>query len=133
MYTQAQKDADKRYRLNHPDKIKAKEKKRWKENREKESKRNRDYHIKNKDRVNLRSRLNRHKITEQELNDMLRKQRNCCAICCEKFIKTPHIDHCHKTNKNRALLCDDCNLGLGRFKDNKKFLGNAIKYLEKHQ
>lgn len=133
MYTQAQKDADKRYRLRHPDRIKAKEKRRWKENRDYESKRNREYCIRNKDRVNLRSRLNRHKITEQELSDMLRKQRNRCDICHKKFEKTPHIDHSHKTNKNRGLLCDDCNLGLGRFKDNVKFLSSAIQYLRRHQ
>jgi len=133
MYTQAQKDADKRYRLRHPDRCRAKEKRRWKEKREQESKRNREYHIKNKERVNLRSRLNRHKLTEDQLAEMYRKQKNCCAICHKKFVKTPHIDHSHETNKNRGLLCDDCNLGLGRFKDNIEVLSNAIQYLRRHQ
>lgn len=133
MYTQVQKEVDKQYRLRHPDRCRAKEERRWKENREKESKRNRKYHVENKERVNLRSRLNRHKLTEFQLSKMYRKQENRCAICRRKFIKTPHIDHCHKTNKNRGLLCGDCNLGLGRFKDNRKYLRSAIQYLRRYQ
>ena len=42
----------------------------------------------------------------------------------------PHIDHNHKTNKIRGILCGNCNMGLGHFKDNLDVLKNAIKYLE---
>ena len=42
------------------------------------------------------------------------------------------VDHCHKTGKIRGLICDSCNVGLGRFKDNIDNLKNAIKYLEKN-
>jgi hypothetical protein len=40
------------------------------------------------------------------------------------------IDHCHKTEKARGLLCSLCNLGLGAFQDNKVKLSRAIEYLE---
>lgn len=41
------------------------------------------------------------------------------------------IDHCHKTGKNRGLLCSSCNFALGHFKDDKTVLEKAIKYLSK--
>lgn len=94
---------------------------------------NRQYINKNRKKVNARIRLHKHGMTAQEHDVLLKKQRNCCAICREKFRKTPHIDHSHTTKKNRGLLCDDCNLGLGRFKDNVRFLKLAIKYLKKYQ
>lgn len=63
---------------------------------------------------------------------MLREQAGQCLICQEKMA-VPNIDHCHKTGEVRGLLCSNCNTGLGRFKDCKKNLLNAILYLEKHE
>jgi hypothetical protein len=40
------------------------------------------------------------------------------------------VDHDHITGKVRGLLCNDCNLGIGHFKDNIEKLKLAIKYLE---
>jgi len=42
---------------------------------------------------------------------------------------SPQIDHDHETGKVRGILCVNCNLGLGSFKDNPKVLKNAINYL----
>jgi lambda family phage minor tail protein L len=42
------------------------------------------------------------------------------------------VDHCHKTNTLRDLLCHQCNSGLGQFKDNIEILQKAIDYLHKH-
>lgn len=50
-----------------------------------------------------------------------------CAIC--KSTKRLHIDHCHNTNKFRALLCSKCNTGLGMFDENIDKLFKAILYL----
>lgn len=41
------------------------------------------------------------------------------------------LDHCHKSGKIRGLLCGNCNVGLGHFKDNIWLLYNAIIYLQK--
>lgn len=40
------------------------------------------------------------------------------------------IDHCNKTNKVRALLCQFCNSGLGFFEDDISIMKKAIKYLK---
>ncbi len=44
----------------------------------------------------------------------IEKQENKCNIC-DKEMKLPQVDHCHKTGKYRALLCVPCNNGLGVF------------------
>jgi len=43
--------------------------------------------------------------------------------------KEPYLDHCHKTKTIRGLLCNDCNVGLARFKDNPLLLDKAKEYL----
>ena len=55
-----------------------------------------------------------------------------CAICKE-LLANPHKDHCHSTLKFRGILCQNCNLGLGNFKDNQQYLYSAIEYLEKYK
>ena len=53
-----------------------------------------------------------------------------CFICgLDKDRRNLCVDHCHTTGKVRGLLCDNCNVGLGRFKDNITLLEKAIKYL----
>lgn len=81
---------------------------------------------------------NKYGITLKQYNDILKKQGYKCAICnmTSAISKRVHnkflsVDHCHKTNKVRGLLCDFCNNGLGRFKDNTKFLLKAVKYLRR--
>jgi hypothetical protein len=56
-------------------------------------------------------------------------QNNQCAICKEKFAKTPHVDHCHTTGKVRGLLCWQCNIGIGLLKDNIEVCLAAADYL----
>ncbi|MCF8259092.1 MAG: Hpy99I family type II restriction endonuclease [Flavobacteriales bacterium] len=41
-------------------------------------------------------------------------------------------DHDHITGNARAWICDSCNTGLGRFKDDIGFLQVAIDYLKKY-
>jgi hypothetical protein len=74
-------------------------------------------------------------ITLEDYNRMLKEQNNVCYICnkpeTSKRRKKLSVDHCHKTNKVRGLLCSNCNLGLGNFQDNIEFLEKAILYLKK--
>jgi hypothetical protein len=43
------------------------------------------------------------------------------------------IDHCHKTGKFRGLICWNCNVALGHFRDNPEAMRAAIAYLEAHR
>lgn len=128
-----QREIDRRFYRRHRKRLRAKDRKRYWANREKELARSAEYARKNKRKIAIRARLKKHRMTQQEHDAKLRKQRNRCAVCRKKFQKTPHIDHCHKTKRNRGLLCDDCNLGLGRFKDSIEVLSNAIQYLKEYQ
>ncbi len=57
------------------------------------------------------------------------KQQAQCAICGEVFSDDEVIDHCHKTNKLRGLLCSTCNVGIGMLKDSSELCIKASKYL----
>lgn len=102
-------------------------------NREKYSRYMREWRLNNPEKLKAHLRKFNYGITEKEFNDKLILQNNKCAICCNDFTKTPHVDHDHATHKFRDLLCSDCNLGLGRFKDSVRYLDNAIQYLLKHE
>jgi hypothetical protein len=89
------------------------------------------------------NRKNKYGLTNGELEyeQLLTTQNGRCAICkTDKNnttrsgkIKKFNIDHCHKTNKVRALLCSFCNSLLGYVKDSIEILESAINYLKKHQ
>lgn len=55
-----------------------------------------------------------------------------CEICRQKpRSRRLAIDHCHDSGKVRGLLCDACNLGLGKFEDSPELLRRAADYLER--
>jgi hypothetical protein len=98
---------------------------------------NKNHRIKNKEAVlktEHKSRLKRsYGITVEQYEEMFVTQGKMCKICkADKpggRTKLFFIDHCHKTQKVRGLLCMRCNTGLGLFMDNPEFLGQAVKYL----
>ena len=91
------------------------------------------YYLKNKEYEKLRSRIKIWKalginFTEADYIELCLKQKYQCAICT-KTVERFHVDHDHKTDKVRGLLCPACNKALGYFKDNIGILNAAIKYL----
>ncbi len=81
----------------------------------------------------MRKRLHRHSITQPEFDSMLAAQGGACKICGQALESSGrtglHIDHDHKTDKIRGLLCSSCNVGLGFFRDDPERLIAAINYL----
>lgn len=56
-----------------------------------------------------------------------------CPICGKRTIagvtSKVVLDHNHITGEPRAWVCDSCNTGIGRFKDDISLLQRAIKFL----
>jgi 5-methylcytosine-specific restriction endonuclease McrA len=75
----------------------------------------------------------KYKITPEQYTKMFEAQNGVCAICREPekdYREYLSVDHDHATSKVRGLLCHDCNLGLGKFKDDTNKLRMAIMYLD---
>lgn len=78
-------------------------------------------------------RLRKYGITPNDYYNMLDEQDGGCAICGGGDDKTRfHVDHCHSTMQVRGLLCGQCNLGLGKFRDRADLLDAAAAYLLLH-
>lgn len=82
-------------------------------------------------------------ITFADYQRMVAERDGRCDICGNregKFGKKNRrgeiylcVDHDHETGEVRGLLCADCNVGLGAFKDNPTTILRAIGYLRHHQ
>lgn len=70
----------------------------------------------------------RYSLPFSEVQSAFDKANGHCPICSREVKLV--LDHCHTTNKVRGFICNDCNWGLGHFKDNPKSLLQAIKYLK---
>lgn len=76
-------------------------------------------------------------ITVDDFDGMLNAQGGVCAICggtnravhADGAPRHMAVDHCHKTNRVRGVLCDACNRGLGFFRDDPELLWKASEYL----
>lgn len=132
------------YRKNNRDKNPLSE-----EQLEKKREKGRIYYSNNKERKSEYSKNNRKFNTRAYKNrefkskygisidiydNILENQGNSCAIC--KIHKSLFnywlvVDHCHTTGKVRGILCRNCNLAIGYFKDNIESIKNSIIYIEK--
>lgn len=72
-------------------------------------------------------------MTAEVFADMLSTQRGKCAICggTNASERALSIDHDHRTGSIRGLLCSNCNVGLGFFRDAPELLEKAIGYLKR--
>lgn len=134
----AYKARSKRWRLEHPEEMKALQQKYQEANRDKINQRSKEWYEKNKDRAAAQSRKQKvasYGLTLEAYNAMLKEQGGVCAICGKDTPtatkKRLHIDHCHEINEVRGLLCHHCNVGLGAFKDDPELLRRAIAYLSR--
>lgn len=86
------------------------------------------YVASNREQVNLRRRLSKRGITEDEFRRLLDAQGGVCGIC-RRDDRQLDIDHCHSTGEVRGLLCGPCNRGIGFLDDDVELMRAAIEYL----
>jgi hypothetical protein len=84
-------------------------------------------------RAHLKKKFN---LTPEQYDHMSEAQHGVCAICGQPErskrgpdVKPLSVDHDHQTGRIRGLLCDRCNVGLGRFLDSTELLEKALEYL----
>jgi hypothetical protein len=85
--------------------------------------------------MDARSRsLRKYGLTLLDYDEMVKAQDGRCRICgtTESGVagEVWAVDHNHVTLRVRALLCNDCNAGLGFFDDDPARLREAAHYLE---
>jgi hypothetical protein len=70
-------------------------------------------------------------MTIADYDALLARQNGVCRICKTKPAgRRLAVDHCHVTDTIRSLLCNNCNLGVGNFKDNPALMREAADYIE---
>lgn len=132
-------------RINDKNKIKNKERIRLyiksdrKINPEKYAIRQRKYQLKYRELITIKTIIRNLDISIEEYKNMFIEQENKCAICRKEEKKISYksgkvsrlsLDHCHKTNKVRKLLCHNCNILIGASKESIDILQEAINYLK---
>jgi hypothetical protein len=84
--------------------------------------------------------IRRRGLTKEQYDEMFLAQDHKCYICSNEETRKSRsgeiaklcVDHCHKTEKVRKLLCHSCNAGIGYFKDDLELLQKAIAYIKEH-
>ena len=101
----------------------------------------RRYYEENRDAVRARSHarnLRKYGLSPEEKIELLDRQGGVCAICggIEQYIGQAGqnvdnlgVDHDHKTDAVRGILCFTCNTGIGNFQDQPDLLEIAAEYL----
>jgi len=117
--------------LKNKDKIKVVKKEYYLKNKEHILAKSKIWALNNKDRIREYQLKRDYNLTLDQYNKMLSDQNNCCKVCDIKMI-SPHVDHCHTTGKVRALLCNNCNTGLGKLKEDTKIMQKLIEYVKEH-
>ena len=126
------------YRKKHPEEVNRKQREYYAANRDRIRARDNAYHALNRDKLNAALKLRRrslydlYRLTQEQYAELLAKQGNACAICLTVFSDDvkPYVDHSHSTHEVRGILCNSCNVALGKMNDSVVVLRRAITYLE---
>lgn len=84
-------------------------------------------------RMDRDAHLRRIGFTAAEADEMLAAQGGICAVCGTDDPRGRHatfvVDHDHESGAVRGMLCNACNIGLGKFRDDPDVLVAAAAYL----
>lgn len=81
----------------------------------------------------LKRKARKYKISVEELKLLFALNDGTCTICKRFPSNFLVIDHCHKTNKVRGILCEKCNQTLGLMDDNIDYLLSMVQYLQENK
>lgn len=106
----------------------AKQYKKWKE-------KNRESYLKSTASSALKQKYG---IGLDDYEKLFKQQKGCCKICKttkpgRKGVKRFAVDHCHKTQEIRGLLCMQCNTAIGLLNEDPDLFDAAKQYLESYR
>jgi hypothetical protein len=94
------------------------------------------YREENRRTLSDKERQRKFGITPERYSELLKSQNGTCAICKQPEtatrmgkVKALAVDHCHQSGAVRGLLCADCNMGIGKLKEDPLVFQSAIQYL----
>lgn len=124
----------KKYRQENKKRASVYRKKYYQENKEKCAAFSKKYYLVHKKQSAEHTRINNLKkygLTLKQYDEMFEKQSGNCIICgLPELMRRLSVDHDHETGKIRALLCERCNLLLGRVESNPELVIKMLEYLE---
>jgi len=162
-YYSNNKEKIKKYYQDNKDRIRERMNKYYQDNKEKFAERGRLRDVgKNKERCKMyrlnnkkkiksyysqfsmrkNSLMYKYKLSIDDYNKIFNEQNGICTICGNEIksvfmehnkLNCAQVDHNHKTNCVRGILCRHCNHLIGNARDDIKILLSAIKYLEQWQ
>ena len=118
--------------MSYNEKQRAAQQRYYRKNREKVQARGREWARRNAKQMKDRELIREFGIGLEERNRRIAVRQGRCDICEQVPKGTLHIDHNHHTKENRGMLCVNCNIGIGMFKDNVDFLARAMVYLKQY-
>lgn len=151
-YNAAHKEEARQYRLDHQDERNAKSRNYHHQNREKIlarkqsyrdarseeiNRKRKDHYLQNKEQIRERVLIKKYGITLEQFDALLVVQNGRCAICGGREpggrYGQWYVDHDHITGIVRGLLCNRCNISLGKFEDDPDLLEKAAAYVRAHR
>ena len=140
LYKQKRAEYNKIYRKENKLKIKETKDKYYQKNKDHLERKRKENYLNNREHYQNKTMLRTYGITLEKYNRMLLEQNGCCSICKKhadevknkRMILPLFIDHDHKTNKVRALLCLHCNSAIGFLREDVNVAVKIINYLKEH-
>lgn len=77
----------------------------------------------------IRNQEKKYGLPEGRLSILLSQGCMVCGAGSSFYDVELHIDHDHDTGEFRGILCESCNLALGKLYDNPVFIGNLFDYI----